>query len=39
MGEQRIGEWLMLGQIERGRELMAAFTGELETFARHGMPP
>ena len=39
MREQRIGERLALGQVERGRELMAAFAGELETFSRHGSPP
>ena len=36
MREQRIGERLALGQVERGRKLVAAFAVELETFGRHG---
>ena len=36
MREQRIGQRLALGQIQRGGELMAADAGELETFSRHG---
>ena len=39
MREQRVGERLTLRQVERCGQLMAAFTGELETFSRHGRPP
>ena len=35
MREQRVGNRFALRQIERGRELMSAFAGELETFNRH----
>ena len=37
--EQRVRQWLTLGHIKRCRELMAAYTRELETFGRHGWPP
>jgi len=39
MREQRIASWFTLGHIERGRELMAALAGELETFNRHRRSP
>jgi hypothetical protein len=36
MREQRVGLGLAVGQVERGGELHAAFTLELETFGAHG---
>jgi len=37
--EQRVSQRLALGHIKRCRELMAAYTGKLETFSWHGQPP
>ena len=39
MREQRVGDRLALGQVERGRELMAAFAFELESFRWHDSSP
>ncbi len=39
MREQRIGERRSFRQIQRCRELMAALSGELETFSRHVRSP
>ena len=39
MREQRISQRLSVRQVQRCRELMAAFTFELETFGRHARSP
>ncbi len=39
MREQRIGQRLLLRQVQRGRQLMALGARELETFSRHSRPP
>jgi hypothetical protein len=36
MREQRVGLDRSVGRIQRGGELMAAFSGELKAFMRHG---
>ena len=39
MRKQRVGLHRSIRHIQRGGKLMAAFTGELETFSRHGRSP
>jgi hypothetical protein len=37
--EQRVGVHRPIRRIQRGGELMAAFTDELKAFMRHGCSP